>query len=284
MPLCTDPIPLDHLEDVVAAIEEAHHRAGPDVGPSLVRLRSAGHDHELALAPAGPRGVLADLLGTSAPDRWWAVGVVVDGTARTLPDGWGPSGPLDPARAGPPEGRVRAAVLCARDGATASVLRRHGADPVRTSSPPGVPGPVGRVVDALRRTLDLPTPPPDTGTGWVAAQVWLHRVHALALDGGRVDVALVESLRPPVPASWTAVREQRAAGAWVELDVTPELATWMDDGMFSRWCGVSFPEPVEVLAALAELVPASVVDHLAARLAGGTGGGPSGGGAGSVRA
>ncbi|QGG94730.1 hypothetical protein [Actinomarinicola tropica] len=250
------PLVEDRLAEIVTLVEEAHE-AEPGAGASLVRVRGlVAEEVELALAPVPEGDVLGALLGAVVPAEWEAAGVVVDGTARAWPDG----------RVGTDRGRARVAVLCHRSGATASVLRRAGEDPVVDRSPRGT-SPIGRVADAVRRSLGLATPPPEVGVAVVVVQVWLHRVSALALDGGRVDLDVARSLRPPLPATWAALREQCAGGGWGELDCPPRLAAWMDDGMFARWCVASFPEPIELVVELADLVPLEVGELLARALA-----------------
>lgn len=245
----------DRLAEVVLLVEQAHE-SEPGAGASLVRVRGLeSAEVELALAPAPDGDVLGALLGATTPAGWDAAGVVVDGTARGWEDG----------RLLAATGTARAAVLCHRSGATASVLRRAGGDPVLDRSPDGS-SPVGRVADAVRRSLGLPTAPPEVDVSLVVVQVWVHRVSELALDDGRVDLDVARSLRPPLPTTWSALREQCAAGAWGELSCPPELAAWMDDGMFARWCRASFPEPLEVVVELADLVPLEVGELLARAL------------------
>lgn len=256
------------LAEVAGVVEGAHH-AEPGAGSSLVLVRGlAGPEVELALAPIPTADLVGRLLGHVTPAGWEAVGVVTSGATRELTADGTPTGPRGPA--------ARVAVLCHRDGSVASVLRREGAAPVHDLSPPGRPGPLGRIVDALRRSLDLPTPPPEVAVDLVVVQVWLHRVLTLALRGDPLDRHVVDSLRPAGPATWSLLREQCAAGGWSELACPPDVAGWMDDGMFSRWCLAGFPEPVEVLLELWELVPADAAEHLA-RAVGAALASPSGG-------
>ena len=138
------------------------------------------------------------------------------------------------------------------------------------------------MADALRRTIGVPTAPPSTPVTLAVVHVWLHRVLTFALRGDAVDRALVESLRPSAPAHWSSLREQCVAGGWSELDCSPELAAWMDDGMFSRWCVASFAEPLDVLVELSELVAPAVAEQLARALAAAVAPGPGASSAGSV--
>lgn len=221
-------------------------------GPTLVRAADDGEDLRLGLLPV-PDGLdpLDLLLGARTPDEWDTVGVVASGRlvdvdgATTRPDG-------------DDRGRVRLAVLVDRDGAMASIVQpEHG--PQRALSSP----PDGRFADALRRSLGLETPPPDTEVSGLVPLVWLHRVHSLAADGRPPDADVAAALRPPMPRSWTDLRHQCAQGGWSEIGCEPELAAWMDDGMFSRWCLGSFPDPVELLVDLSELVGTDATGLLA---------------------
>jgi hypothetical protein len=210
-------------------------------GPTLVRAALDAEDIRLGLLPV-PDGLdpLDLLLGARTPDEWDAVGLVASG--RVVDVG-------GPGADGDDRGRVRLAVLVQRDGVMASiVLTEHGSEHA-VSSPPD-----GRFADALRRSLGLETPPPDGEVSTLALLVWLHRVHSLAVDGRSPDIDVVRALRPPMPRSWTDLRHQCAQGGWLEIGCDPDVAEWMDDGMFSRWCLGAFPEPFQLLAELSDLV------------------------------
>ena len=70
----------------------------------------------------------------------------------------------------------------------------------------------GRIVDCVLRALELPSPPPTESVGLVSRR---HR-------------------------TWEELRQATAAGKFYVPDVHPDLAEWMDAGIFSRWCLESF--------------------------------------------
>lgn len=251
---------LERLGEIAGIIDLAHHRA-PGRPTSLVRLGGIdGDDIDLGLLPVEPGDVLDLLLGSTTPPRWDAMGIVVHGTARAL-EGHDASSPIGP-------GRVMVTFLCGRDGGTASVVRPPEGEPHAETAGPGA-GPVGRMADALRRSLGVATAAPTAPAALAMAHLWLHRVHETALrgHGAPLGVGVVDALRPAGPATWAELREQCAHGSWVELGCPPDLAEWMDDGMFSRWCSANFPEPIEVLVELSELIAPDAAEHLADALA-----------------
>jgi hypothetical protein len=257
-------LPLDLLIDRIDG-------ALGDDGGFLVTLRGKRSGLELGFRPLEGEHPVDALLGFRAPAEVDAFGVVVSGTARHL------GGSADM-----PSGRVRITQIHARDGRSASRLRSIGTDP------PVVVDTVaadGDVADCVRRALDLPTPPPphppivwwaidwldvlldqacrEPGRRWT----WSHvsRLHPLA--GGL--------LPPDSPSSLVATVAERSEGLeWSSLrlaaadpalatdgppcPIGPDLAAWMDDGMFARWLLGSRPEPVDVVVDLVDLLPPPV--------------------------
>lgn len=265
-----EPPPRDHdaVLRVARLLVAAHDPSG---GPTLVRIardRSiVGHtdgsddlDLPIGVLPV-PEGLDPfDLLaGAETPTEWDVLGLVFAGRMVDLPRGSG-------GRARRRPGSTVGAVLVHRDGSSASVLD-DGADVREVVTEPTDLAPVGRLADALRRSLGLPTAPPGIGVGALMARVWLHRVHCVAVDGCPPDAEVVVALRPPMPRSWSELRDQCAGGGWVELSCDPELAEWMDDGMFSRWCMGAFPDPIDVLGDLTDLVDPRAARPLSEALA-----------------
>jgi hypothetical protein len=245
----------DRLARVAEVLTETHHRGATG---HIVRLSGLCADSpELELVPIPAHGVYAELLGQVVSPRWEAAGVVVGGNARSLGDAH--------HRPGDRLGSATVALVVAREGTTASSLRIDGADPV-VQVDGEADGVLGRLVDVVRRGFELPTAPPGHAVESVAAAVWLHRVHARAVEVSSVDVALVESLRPSTPDDWEAWRQQCARSMWPELGIHPELAAWMDDGMFCRTCAEAFPDPLELVVDLSDLLESSVWSHLVTAL------------------
>jgi hypothetical protein len=176
-----------------------------------------------------------------------------------------------------PSGRVRIIQIHARDGRSASRLRGVGTDP------PVVVDTVaadGDVADCVRRALDLPTPPPPhPPIVWWAID-WLDALldQACREPGRRWNWSHVSALHPLAgllppdsPASLVAHVVERSEGLdWSDLrlaaadtaladgppcPIGPDLAAWMDDGMFARWLLGSRPEPVDVVVDLVDLLP-----------------------------
>jgi hypothetical protein len=252
---------VDHanrLRSLTEILEAAHHRS-PDQRASLVRVRDLHSDSfELALRAVDDGDVFGRLLGEVVPDDWDAAGLVVHGTARSLGD------PDRDLRPGDRLGRVCTAVVCDRLGTVASTLRIGDGEPRSMVHGPDDPaGGVGRMLDALRRSVGVATPPPVADSAGLALALWLHRVLEAASAGRPTDPGHIDRLRPRLPADWAQLRSECAAGGWVELDIAPDLAAWMDDGMFSRSCFAAFPDPLEVLVELSELLAPESWRHLA---------------------
>lgn len=184
--------------DAVASVVAS---IGADPPPQLVFSRSPLESlspDDVGVVDLDGESPTTALLGALAPDE-----VVVVGTAA---GGWA----VDAEQAlvhGRPSScpdavRVRTIVLLDRSGRGTSLLSVAGDEPFETRLPEGM------ATDVLRRVLDVPTPPPSVPVGEVA----------------------------PGVESWADLR-------WLvlthEVDVPGlpfELAAWMDDGIFSRWC------------------------------------------------
>jgi hypothetical protein len=100
--------------------------------------------------------------------------------------------------------RIRAVHVVCRNGDEVSGFRREG-EQLEFHR-----GGQGMVPDALKRAIGLPTSPPDFGP-------------------------------PPPYATWSDARWAVVTGAWHLPDLSPTDAAWMDDGIFARWVGGSYP-------------------------------------------
>ena len=169
--------------------------------------------------------------------------------------------------------------LHARDGRAASRIRRVGADPPQVLDTGAAEG---DVADCLRRALGLPTPPPPCGrSAWWAVD-WLDAVLDARLPGavaapgrgpGRPRCTRCRARSRPTArrrSSRTSARDGAGldwsahpapsvgAGSGPRCPIGPELAAWMDDGMFARWLLGSRPDPVDVVVDLVDLLPPAV--------------------------
>lgn len=288
------PVPSEVLDHLAVALSLGGHLGSAD-GPApptvLVRVRPAvggaadRHPVDPALVDADPLGpgsvdlgVLelpagvhpADaLVGRTVPPGWWAAGLVTPGRARV---GDGEGAAEGPGAPDAPGVAITAALLVGRDGQVAHHVAGLAGDP-------GVPG--GRLVDLVRRSLALPTDPPDVpaATWWRA--LWLDGVvaataaappstgppgvvgalgaelaDALVADPDLCSVAGWARLRAlaagPAPADGGGAAAVRAA---LLRFVTPADAAWMDDGCFARWMEAALPSVDELLGLVEAVVP-----------------------------
>lgn len=234
------------------------------------------------------------LLGWVAPEECQAVGIIATGRLRSLDR---PGAMVAPAGDETPpdwvkavteaaeeseEARIAIACLVARDGSTAWRMRLP--DGAEADHPPSE----GRLLDCLRRCFGLPTrPPPATpavlqAVAWLAAVLdaghrssrllsWsevsrLHPVATLVAGDARADCSdLLPALTRVAGAAWSwgdLRREIQDFDALGEL-VDPELAAWMDDGMFARWVLAALPSADELLASVRPLLVPSAARRLA---------------------
>jgi hypothetical protein len=149
--------------------------------------------------------------------------------------------------------RMRLCCLVARDGSVATLLR----------SPDGLIATSGeaegRVIDALRRTLGLPTPTAEQTTADLLAILWLEALLAAADSGAILGWPAAAGLHPAMRVlaaeghdiapehftmiarvataawSWENLRLQAVQERWMDHLIPPGLARWMDEGMFARW-------------------------------------------------
>jgi hypothetical protein len=217
------------------------------------------------------------LMGFRAPLHWRLLGVSCTGRARHLRAG----GELQRPR---PEGdAVTVTLLVDRDGDAACVVRNG--DEVTP-----MPGrPEGTVADACRRALALPTAPPPRSTLGLWTLAWLDRVVEEASRAGATarlatwaQVAELHAAVGPLTGAFSGVSgpaalaasAQALAEAWtwarlrddpgvVEVPgqpPSPQVAAWMDDGMWARWLLSRLPGRDDLLAAVHALLPAGLAE------------------------
>lgn len=298
--------------DSLAALAELAEAGFRDRRPGacLLRARDLGDEVELGWRPVeGGAHPLDDLAGFVAPDDWTAIGVAATGFARHL------------ARR-EPRVPVRTVHLVARDGTWASrwtvdddhagtaaaldeleldahdhaALFRAGLAAGSAEGGPHAPGrPIGRIDDACRRALGIPTGEPPASTAELWAVQWLDAVveaalaqparpvtwaraarrhpatHALAAELDRAPdphdlVGLARRLA--ALRSWPALRQSAERGTWEAPEGIGCIAGWLDDAAFARWCLGAHPDLPDLLVAIAGVLPAPVARQVEAVLRG----------------
>ncbi len=194
---------------------------------------------------------LAQLFGWVSPPECDAIGVVAGG--------WGRPQPLDRdldrvSPSSPELQRVRVIVVVDRDGLIGARTTLGDGRIVEG----GCRG--GRLFDALHRALDLPTDPPPVSSAVMIGDLWLAAVvtdgdrlgrrlgwtevsalhpaaQALADRGHVLSPAEVEAVIRVAPRIWTweRLRADTIDGGGLRDLVAPDIAQWMDMGMFARW-------------------------------------------------
>lgn len=166
--------------------------------PAVLLMFLDGVEPGLAFKTLEPgQHPLTELLGFVAPADCLAIGTICHGWATHRLD-------TRPSTA-PDRKRLRALHVICRDGGEVGGLHLAGEElQLRAAA-------VGTVPDALRRTLGLPTPPPETAP-------------------------------PEGYAGWESARWDVVTGAVKLRDLDATGAAWMDDGMFARWvAGTPWP-------------------------------------------
>ena len=275
-PTRTEPVgstcpPPDWLDRVADAL---HELGGPDgPRPLLVGAIDLGPpDHGIRfqlIALDGPDPVAA-MIGLEAPSHVRAAGIV-SGCRAYVPG-------VDS--------------LEASRGVFIHLVDRSGTSVTRSTHPAGGLlrlGPTtdmgeGRVADACRRMLGLPTAPPPSDMSSFVVDAWLALVVDAALDDPRLSWAAAVGLHPGRPRrganpgevaaatrrfgdelDWDRFRRACAADGpppCVPLDAA--AATWMDAGMFARWLVGEMPPWESTLDLLDGILAPSVSDRLRA--------------------
>jgi hypothetical protein len=232
---------------------------------------AAQEGHPLWFQLRGDRGGLVTrqlsypngLLGRVVPIRWTGVAVVATGRFRLLDEAHEPPAAMIPGFAG------GLALAC--------VLSRRGVIGWRLTLPDGSyldPVPEeGFMMDVLRRSLALDTPPPPESTVGLQLAAWMCaipgvaaeearklgweealRLHPALVDGPHLDSAEAETIvgAGDRQADWDIMRRLAAAGLDAEIMPPPDLATWMDAGMFARWVLGRLPTVNDMLPAMRE--------------------------------
>ncbi|HEY5154902.1 MAG TPA: hypothetical protein VIJ47_09235, partial [Acidimicrobiales bacterium] len=253
IPPVTHPAGGDALAAVLTSVEADLHASGDGpVALSVVSTDETGVD--VRIRPLDADHPIGSLYGYTCPPEWAAFGVVVPGRAHRLDD-----------LATAPEA-IRLGLVIDRSGRSVSLLRRQTGSVELTAGPDTGEG---RLPDACRRVLGLPTPAPDTWPGRLWVLMWVESLfvesladpgsvswpqavrshpaidHVLRLDAEVASelphrfVEMVEIISRRF--GWDRLRHLACEGALAGLGVSPPLAAWMDDGMFSREVLGAFP-------------------------------------------
>ena len=277
------------LPRLAAALDEAAEQEGWGQPPLLVRItewpptKRPSDGFDLGVRPIDDgASVVEAMAGFTAPREWSAIGVVTEGNARHLAN-------RDERR------RVRCVHLVDRSGASGSTLRLQGESVTVLADDDGH-RPSGRIDDACRRALGLPTPPPAHTSIELWAIVWLERLlehRGRAPTSTRFPWREAAELHPAVALvvaddptsageaaqqlgrlgevlaqvhSWPVLRLACAAGDWPVDGVPADVAEWLDDGAFSRWVLGELPRLDQLAGAVCEVVPPSVARRVRAVL------------------
>jgi len=253
-------------------LEAVGDRVADQGRPVWVEVRDLpGADADFSLCfLEDPQG----FLGREAPPDCLAVGVVATGKVTVADSEIEAPVPLAP---GVTTG-IRMCCLVTRDGLVG--WRMTLPDGRSLAQAPTE----GRLLDCLRRCLALPTPPPPVGAGQLQSVFWLAaileevhrtdrklswrevvRLHPAAELLGGFDASA--DLQPDLPEliriagdswSWELLRQQAVSDRWAKELVSPDLAAWMDEGMFARWILGALPGPDELVARIRpQLVPSA---------------------------
>jgi hypothetical protein len=265
--IADDLAPLEVLAELFATeLRDGH-------GPALaIGVVPSGRDVELHLRELPDSDPIRLLLGFRAPAEWTAFGVASRArlrdpqTARTVAEGAGFTH------------------FSARSGGFAFAVADQNDEPLVESGPHLAEG---RVPDACRRVLALPTPPPEHDSRELMAVQWLDSLAARALEAepGSLDwveavatnpqAALIAEVDPSLAAQipdhveelgnafrrgrpWAHLRAEHAADRVAGFDLDPEHSAWMDEGMFARWAIDSYPPPHHLLEIVDERLSAEV--------------------------
>jgi hypothetical protein len=93
----------------------------------------------------------------------------------------------------------------------------------------------------------------------------LHPLAQACASTGRpaLPAGSAQALAGVAGATWTWDFLRRHAGAWATDLVSPEIAAWMDDGMFCRSVLSELPDPEQLILRVRPLVTPSAARRLA---------------------
>ena len=206
-------------------------------------------------------------LGRTLDRDWDAVALVATGRARVTHPSVEPPARLVPALGG---GLRLACAVWSTGTVGWSMTLPDGSDFAETPSE-------GRVLDLLRRAAGLGTPPPPCGPAVVEVIIWLGAIHqAAALEERRLGWDEVVTLHPATDRfeacepgvaqllillsarefTWADLRKNAVYDLVLPWMPPPDMANWMDDGMFARWLLDDLPTVEQLLLQVRSMVSA----------------------------
>jgi hypothetical protein len=269
--VCPTPPPSFPAELLDLAREADAQVRAARVETAIMWLTSIRPD-SLVWFPLAGAHPLELLLRFVAPEHWSAIGVAGAGSARSLDESGRPlpgSGP----------GQVFVTVVVHRSGAAVTLMTQGDGEPRAVPEPPE-----GVVADACRRALGLPTTAPPASTTGLWSLCWLDRLVEAASAGRASTVGdwhTAASLHPaagpaPLPSDppslaratkllaaawpWSRLRDNPETVNPPGLETPPDLARWMDDGMWARWLLSAYPVRDDLLASVYALLPTPLAD------------------------
>jgi hypothetical protein len=238
--------------DAAALALSLLRKLGADVAaegrPTFVRIPGRAADSTRSVSFSRRR----DVLGWRAPPDCSAVGVVSTGRAYPLAD----------CHEVPPDllGSLTICCVVCRDGGVG--WRSESRNGSVLEKPPQQ----GVMLDVLRRSLGLSTPPPDRPLGLLHSAAWLTRLTLAGSYGRRLTWREALALHPAVlhfggpDDPLEAIRSHSSSRDWETYRLAASsdqsgtrrkaaIAAWMDEGSFSRWVLGALPGVEELAAA-----------------------------------
>ncbi len=276
--------PPARLLEIALALDTTQHPEA--LAPMLIGIPAVALDgsmpplSRLSLVELHGPDPVFDLVGRNVPSSWAAVGLRAAAHARRFDD--------DPAAIDPDTHSGNVTHLLQRDGTAVTVLSFPFVN--RIVLGPDTEIRDGRVPDACRRLLQLPTAPPPPSMTTFVLDSWL-AVCARAATGTPgltwPEVVAFHPAQPgrpgsppPTPADVAMATERLGASlswerfriACIASDFTPspnvsaEVASWMDAGMFARWVQGELPSREVVMDVLDAVLQPGATDRIWATL------------------
>ena len=244
------------LFSILASVEATHRRFDDETPHLAVIVQPQIFDAtNVVVSVTELTDVVAALIDRRVPDDCIAFGVVCTGHARAVTE---MNGSFIPNLDAVPE-PIRIGLLIDRFGVVVTGIRTA-RNPFERVTDTGFPP--GRIPDACQRVLGLATPHPHDQPYEMWSACWLEAIFAHAVRSpGQLTWPGVVGLHPAITefgidarihfdyladqvlakirsltniVSWRDIRSWVALGHLRNLEITPQAARWMDDGMFSR--------------------------------------------------